>query len=135
MTSTEPPDHPLLVVIEDVPNITRLIKTSLAGKAVRVESFSDGLAGLKAVRSLQPALVLLDLALPSMHGFDVLRELRADEATASILVIIVTAQSDSETALRAKRLGADRFLPKPFLPNDVRRAIDQLLEAAPLPQR
>jgi CheY-like chemotaxis protein len=66
-----------------------------------------------------------------MHGFEILQELRADEATASIPVIVITAQSDSQTALEAKRLGADRFLSKPFLPNELRRAIDHFLDGVP----
>jgi CheY-like chemotaxis protein len=116
------------MIIEDVPNVTRLIEASLAGKPVEIESVADGKEGLERVRAALPSLVLLDLALPSMHGFDILRELRADDATSEIPVIVITAQSDSQTALRAKRLGADRFLSKPFLPNELRRAIDYFLD-------
>lgn len=131
MNAAESTLQQLVVIIEDVPNVTRLIKASLVDKPVRIESVADGREGLEKVRELRPALVFLDLALPSMHGFDVLSELRADASTASTPVVIVTAQSDSETALRAKRLGADLFLSKPFLPNELRRAIDFFLDALP----
>lgn len=130
MQSSPIAEAQLVLIVEDVPNVTRLIKASLAGKPIRIESLADGREGLDRIRELRPALVVLDLALPTMHGFDVLRELRSDAATASIPVIIVTAQNDSETALRARRLGADRFVAKPFLPNELRRAIDFFLDGA-----
>jgi CheY-like chemotaxis protein len=119
---------PDVLVIEDVPNVTRLIRASLADKHVTIDSVTDGREGLLRAKATRPSLILLDLALPSMHGFEILRELRADEDTASIPVIVLTAQSDSQTALEAKRLGANRFLSKPFLPNELRRAIDSFLD-------
>jgi len=119
---------PTVLIIEDVPNVTRLISASLVGKHVEIDSVADGREGLERAKATIPSLILLDLALPSMHGFEILRELRANEATAAIPVVVVTAQSDSQTALEAKRLGADRFLSKPFLPNELRRATDFFLD-------
>lgn len=121
----------VILIIEDVATITLLIKASLASKDVVIESAVDGPTGLQRVRDLKPALVLLDLALPHMHGFEVLQAIKASPDTASIPVVVVTAQSDSETALEAKRLGADRFIAKPFRPEEMRRVIDFFVDPVP----
>lgn len=121
----------VVLIIEDVASIVRLVRAALADKPVEIVTVADGRRGLEAIHTLRPALVLLDLALPSLHGFDILTEVRSAPDTADVPVVIVTAQGDSETALKAQRLGADRFVAKPFLPNELRRIIDFYIDAAP----
>ena len=76
------------------------------------------------MREVRPVVVLLDLALPGIDGWEVLTRIRTDEELAEIPVVIVTAQGDSATAVKARRLGANGFVAKPFRPSDVRRAVD-----------
>lgn len=113
-----------------MPNVSRLMRVALHGRPVAVEMIDDGRRGLERARKVKPAVILLDLALPGMHGFDVLRELRSAPATASIPVIIVTAQGDSQTALESRRLGADWFVSKPFLLTELRRTVNLFLGQA-----
>ncbi len=125
-----------VLIIEDMCNVSNLIRAAMLGRPIDVEMIRDGRKGLERARELIPALVLLDLALPGMHGFDVLRELKASPATANIPVIIVTAQGDSQTALEARRIGAQDFISKPFLITELRRAVASVLDpvtSTPLP--
>lgn len=118
----------VVLIIEDIPSITRLMRASLAHQDVDIVAVRTGEAGLASIHESPPALVLLDLALPTIHGFEVLRAIKSSPETADIPVVVVTAQSDSETASRAKSLGADRFISKPFVPNELRRVIDYFLD-------
>ena len=117
----------VVLVVDDVPTIIQLIRGALAGRAVDLVTAADGQTGLDLARRLEPDLMLLDLALPVMDGWSVLTALQADEATASIPVVIVTAHGDSDSAARARDLGADAFLSKPFRPAELRRIADGLL--------
>lgn len=118
----------VVLIIEDIPSITRLMRASLAHQDVHIVAVRTGEAGLARIQESPPALVLLDLALPTIHGFEVLKAIKSSPETADIPVVVVTAQSDSETASRAKSLGADRFISKPFVPNELRRVIDYFLD-------
>src|SRR5690606_19925090 len=91
-----------------------------------------GRDALRTVRETRPALVLLDMYLPDMHGLDVLRDLRADQATAGTDVIVITAANDVETVRGALRGGAVHYLTKPF---SYAALADQLRHFASLHQR
>jgi putative two-component system response regulator len=84
---------------------------------------TDGPTALAAVAEAEPDLILLDVMLPGMDGFDVLRRLKADEATAHIPVILVTALADSESKARGFELGAVDYVPKPFDLMEVRARV------------
>lgn len=117
----------VVLVIDDVPTIIKLIRGALVGRAVDLVTAADGQAGLELARGIEPDLVLLDLALPVLDGWSVLTALRADAATASIPIVIVTAHGDSDSAARARELGASAFLSKPFRPAELRRLTDTFL--------
>ncbi|MBT8217641.1 MAG: response regulator, partial [Acidimicrobiia bacterium] len=74
-----------------------------------------------------PDIILLDIGLPGIDGWEVLRELRADTRTADIAVIIVTAHAQPEVAAAAERRGADGFITKPFRPGELREEIVGLI--------
>jgi CheY-like chemotaxis protein len=113
-------------VIEDEPKIVRVISETLAGARYEVVSAADGPAGLASLQAQRPALVLLDLALPGMDGWEVLERIRQLEAPESHTpVVIVTAHGDSGTAVEALHRGADGFLAKPFQPTDLRRVVKE----------
>lgn len=118
----------LVLVIDDVASVLQLIRAALTGYPVDVLTAVDGGSGLALAREVKPDLVLLDLALPVMDGWQVLSALRADPATAEVPVVIVTAHGDSNAASRAREVGASAFISKPFRPAELRRVIGKLLE-------
>jgi DNA-binding response OmpR family regulator len=103
-----------VLLIEDEPNIIEAISFILSRDGWTVETHSDGSTAAAAVRALAPSLVILDLMLPGRSGFDILRDLRADAATASLPVLMLTARGQTRDREMALRLGATQFMAKPF---------------------
>ena len=116
-----------VLVIDDVESLLHFIRGALTGYSVDLITAVDGASGLHLARQLLPDLVLLDLALPVMSGWDVLEQLRNDERTAEMPVVIVTAHGDGAAAAQAREMGAVGFLSKPFRPTELRRIVDRYL--------
>ena len=105
----------------------RLIEVCLRVLGVEVSSASDGVEGLEAIRTARPDAVVLDIGLPGLDGWEVLRQLRDDHDTASIKVLVLTAHAQPEMADKAAKGGADSFMTKPFRPLDLRTQVEKLL--------
>lgn len=105
---------PLLLVVDDDPVNVELLCDLLEALGFRAAGAQGGEAALRAVRERLPDLVLLDVMMPGMNGYEVCRRLKADPATAGIPVVFVTALSDSDDKVRAIEAGGDDFLTKPF---------------------
>ncbi len=118
----------VVLVIDDVESVLQLIRAALIDHPVDVLTAGDGRSGLTLAQELTPDLVLLDLALPVLDGWDVLTALRSDPATAGVPVVIITAHGDSDSASRARDLGAEGFISKPFRPAELRRIIERILD-------
>jgi CheY-like chemotaxis protein len=117
-----------ILVVEDSQVIQRLIEVCLRPAGYQVDTRADGPAGLEAALSDPPDLLILDVGLPKMDGWEVLSRLRADARTRDLTVMVLTAHAQEETRERADRGGADAFLTKPFRPNDLRRMVGDLIE-------
>ena len=87
----------------------------------------DGPSGLDAVRTESPDLLVLDIGLPGMDGWQVLDHIRSDQATRSLPVVVLTAHAEEESRRRADEGGADAFVTKPFQPNEFRKTVLDLL--------
>lgn len=109
-----------VLVVEDSAVIQRLISVCLRPAGVEVETRSDGPTGLEAALTTRPDLVILDVGLPRMDGWEVLERIRSDVRTRGMKVLVLTAHAQEETRERADRGGADAFLTKPFRPDDLR---------------
>jgi CheY-like chemotaxis protein len=116
-----------VLVVEDSPGIRRLIEVCLRPLTLAIEAREDGPTGLAAAKELLPDLVVLDIGLPEMDGWEVLRHLRADPATRELPVLVLTAHAEEESRKRATQVGADGFVTKPFQPADFRREVERLL--------
>ena len=122
----------LVLIGEDEPDNRVILQTvveSLLG--VRAEVAGDGLAVLACVERERPRMILLDLMMPGLDGFQVTRQLKADPATASIPIVAVSAMArpdDRETALAA---GCDDFVRKPFELDDLEAVMRTFLEDRP----
>lgn len=101
-----------IVFIEDETTLQKMLTAALQGAGYSVVAASDGEAGLAAVRAEKPDLVLLDLILPKMDGFTVLREIKKDELIAHIPVIVLTNLESAEDVEKVVGLGATTYLVK-----------------------
>ena len=102
-----------IVVVDDTPQNVRLLEAVLTTKGYEVVPTSSGEEALGEIASGRPDLVLLDIVMPGMDGYEVCRRLRADPATALLPVVMITASGEQEK-VKAIEAGADDFIPKPF---------------------
>jgi adenylate cyclase len=102
-----------VLVIDDLPQNTRLLEAILTPRGYRVVTAGSGEDGLRLLREEKPDLVLLDILMPEMDGYEVCRRIREDPATAFLPVVMITASGDQEKR-RALETGADDFVTKPF---------------------
>ena len=116
-----------ILVIEDSASVRRLIEVCLRVLEVELSAAEDGIKGLGQARMTIPDAIVLDIGLPGMDGWEVLRNLRSDESTAGIKVLILTAHAQPEVAEQAVAGGADDFMTKPFRPTELRERIEKLL--------
>jgi two-component system alkaline phosphatase synthesis response regulator PhoP len=105
-----------ILVVDDEANIIELAKMYLQNEGYVVESARDGQEALTKIKSLQPALVVLDLMLPEMDGWEVCRKVRAGS---NVPIIMLTARSDDVDKIVGLELGADDYLTKPFNPREL----------------
>jgi two-component system phosphate regulon response regulator PhoB len=108
-----------ILVVDDEPDIIALVAYHLARAGYRVSTASTGMEALHAAREEQPALVVLDLMLPELSGFQVLERMRADGALADIPVLMLTARREEPDRVQGLSLGADDYLVKPFSPQEL----------------
>ena len=108
-----------VLVVDDEPDIVALVAYHLAKAGYRVSTAATGPDALRAAREERPALIVLDLMLPGMSGFDVLEKLRAHDATREVAVLMLTARKEEPDRIRGLTLGADDYLTKPFSPAEL----------------
>ena len=108
-----------ILVVDDEPDIVALVAYHLAKAGYRVSTAATGTDALELARQDRPALVVLDLMLPGLSGFEVLEQLRADDATRDVAVLMLTARRDEPDRIRGLSLGADDYLTKPFSPQEL----------------
>ena len=102
-----------ILVIEDDSEFRNLLRLQLTLAGYRMEAAEDGIEGGKALAERRPDLVLSDINMPNLNGFELLARIRADKKTATIPVILLSGNNDQESAAEAVRLGASDFLVKP----------------------
>lgn len=132
-------DKQQILVVDDEPNIVQLARLYLERDGYAVSSVGNGQKALDAVRSQHPDLVVLDVMLPQVDGFEVCRRLRAEDN--SVPIIMVTARDDDIDKILGLELGADDYLTKPFNPRELvarvravlRRGVPPQLQAAEEP--
>jgi two-component system phosphate regulon response regulator PhoB len=108
-----------VLVVDDEPDIVALVAYHLAKAGFRISTATSGPDALEQARRDLPSIVVLDLMLPGMSGFDVLEALRRNDSTRQIGVLMLTAKQDEPDKLRGLSLGADDYLTKPFSPAEL----------------
>ncbi len=120
-------DNPLILLVEDSETIHKLVSRKLKKDGFRFEYRENGKEGLDAVRELKPDLVILDVMLPSMNGFEILRQIRSDKDLADTKVIMLTSKNRSEDIEKGFSLDVDDYIDKPFKPTDLVLRINKIL--------
>jgi len=122
-----------ILVVHDEPDITALVAYHLAKAGYRVSTAANGPDALKAAREERPDVVILDVMLPGVSGYDVLAELRRREETKDVGVILLTARREEPDRIRGLSLGADDYLTKPFSPAELALRVNALLRRLAAP--
>ncbi len=120
-----------ILIVDDEPNIVISLEYLMRREGFQPEVAADGEAALEAVARSKPDLVLLDVMLPRLDGFEVCRRIRADPDCRSVKVLILTAKGRETEIARGVALGADAYVTKPFSTKEVVAQIKSLLGVAP----
>jgi len=117
-----------ILCIEDDPEMIDLIRLILGRRGFKVSGAAGGTAGIKAVRELLPDLVLLDLMMPDMDGWEVYQQMKAEESTRNIPVIVVTAKAQSiDKVLGLHIAKVDDYISKPFSPQELMNSVEKVI--------
>ena len=120
-----------ILAVDDHIHIVRLIQVNL-GKENTVITAADGEEGLEKARQERPDLILLDVVMPKMDGFAMLRELKADPRLQDIPVIMLTVKAQNSDIVRGLHEGAEYYLPKPFHPSELQALVRRVLAGDPV---
>lgn len=117
-----------VLLADDDPGLRRLVGTTLGADDFTLLQAGDGVEALALAREQLPELILLDLNMPKLNGFEVCRRLKADPATAAIKIVILTASSNDADRLEGRAAGADDYFVKPFSPVALLNKVYSLLK-------
>jgi DNA-binding response OmpR family regulator len=119
---------PTVLVVDDDPVILRLLEVNFEMEGFTVLTASDGAAGLERAKAKMPDVVILDVMMPKMTGYEVAAALRSDPATAAIPILLVTAKAQSTDVAKGLDVGVDDYVTKPFDPMDLIARVNAVIE-------
>jgi len=119
--------RPVVLIADDDDDILQLLAFRLERAGYEIVQARNGKQALSLALELLPALAVLDVMMPELDGYEVTRELRANEATSSMPIILLTARAQTQDAARGLAVGADDYVKKPFDARDLRERIERLL--------
>ena len=117
-----------ILIIDDEPDIVKVVKFRLIKGGYEVLTAADGKEGLGFLRSIKPDLILLDFRMPFLNGDEVCKEIKKDESTKHIPVILMTASIQNALEEKVQTMGADDYILKPFDPEELIKKIEKLIE-------
>lgn len=120
-----------ILVVDDDPVMIQFVVLRLEHAGYEVLTAADGQQGLRQAKELKPDLMVLDLAMPVMHGYEVCKAIRSDQAMAGLKIIVTSGKSYPSDIKTAKNVGADRYLVKPYPVQTLLTAIEELLGPQP----
>lgn len=124
-----------MLVVDDSPTICAVLGKMLGHEGYLVSKATDGDSAIQLARDEQPALIFLDIVLPGMNGFAVLRALRHDPQTQHIPIVMISGNQQATEQFYVQRFGADDFMKKPFGRDEVCKRIGQLVQSGRLAAR
>lgn len=118
-----------ILCVEDEPEMIDLIRLILGRRGFDVKGANGGVEGLKMIHQEKPDLILLDLMMPDMDGWEVYQQIKADERTRGIPVIVVTAKAQSiDKVLGLHIAKVDDYIAKPFQPQELLASVERILQ-------
>ena len=120
-----------ILVVDDEPTIVRLMEFVLARQGHDMVVAVNGEEALQKIRTEQPDLVLLDIMMPRIDGYEVAQQLRADPATAALPIIMLSAKAQGEDIRRGVEVGVDEYVTKPFSPEHLVSVVSTHLKRLP----
>lgn len=126
MTETAP-DRQRVLVVEDEDNIALALEFLLKREGYEVDRWPTGAAAVEHIRATLPGLVLLDVMLPEVSGYEICQETRLDPGLATVRILMMTARGSAMERRKSIALGADGFISKPFDPKELRTEVRRLL--------
>ena len=130
-TRTEKTERPRVLLVDDYPDAREMYTEYLEFSGFEVIGAGNGLEALQRAVDASPDIILMDLSLPVMDGWEATRRLKADNRTAAIPVVALTGHALAGISEGAKKAGCDAFVTKPCLPEDLVREIRKILDAPP----
>jgi two-component system, cell cycle response regulator DivK len=127
---TKPKVQPLVLVVEDYQDAREMYAAYLEFSGYRVAEATNGVEALQQAHALKPDIILMDLALPKMDGWEATRQLKADARTRNIPIVALTGHALAGHAEGAKAAGCDAFVTKPCLPDALVAEIRRMLAAS-----
>lgn len=125
------PDRPRVLLVDDYPDAREMYTEYLEFSGFDVVEAGNGMEALQRAVDCAPDIILMDLSLPVMDGWEATRRLKADHRTASIPVVALTGHALAGISEGAKKAGCDAFVTKPCLPEDLVREIRKILDGPP----
>jgi twitching motility two-component system response regulator PilG len=117
----------IILIVEDEESLLKLESILLTSRGYQVRGVTSGEAALKEIAAHKPDLVLLDIMMPGLDGFEVCRRIKQDPSTSSIPVVMLTAKKNSQDQTKGIEVGADAYLTKPFKAVRIMEVIEGLL--------
>jgi CheY-like chemotaxis protein len=118
-----------VLVVDDEPDVLLLCRLNLEQRGHEFLEAAEGHKGIELARERHPDVIVLDLMLPGISGYDVLEALQRDDATSEIPILVLTAKSLRADRDRSHGMGASAFLTKPFLPEELCEMVESLFVA------
>lgn len=119
---------PSILIVEDEDNIALALEHLLGAEGYALRRVANGSEAIPAIRDMQPDLVLLDVMLPEVSGYEICQQARLDPALAGIKILIMTARGTAIERRKGLALGADGFITKPFQLSELRATVAELLK-------
>lgn len=120
-----------ILIVDDEPNIVLALELLMKREGYEIQSVDDGQKAFDAVREFRPDLIILDIMMPKMDGYEVCQRIRADASLKDISIIMLTAKGREVEREKGLALGADYYITKPFSTREVMLRIKEILSARP----
>ena len=122
---------PRILIVDDEPNIVLALELLMKREGYEIRSVDDGEKAVEAAAAFRPDLILLDVMMPRMDGYEVCQRIRADDSLKGVFIVMLTAKGREVEREKGMALGADLYITKPFSTRDVVRRVKEVLAAKP----
>jgi twitching motility two-component system response regulator PilG len=120
-----------VLIVDDSPTVHKLVESSLAPAGFQVVVAADGVEGLSRLKDLRPVLILLDISMPGMDGYQVCKVIKANPATADIPVVMLSGRDGLVDKVRARMAGSTVYVTKPFTRASLLQVVQKVVDARP----